>query len=35
MTLLNDGDLYGGYELGLDLFYKEKERMLLFGQKFG
>ena len=35
MTLLNDGDLNGLYKLGLDLFYKEKERMILFGQNFG
>ena len=35
MTLLNDGDLNGLYKLGLDLFYKEKKRMILFGQNFG
>ena len=34
MTLLNDGDLNGLYELGLDLFYKEKERMILVGTNF-
>lgn len=34
MTLLNDGDLEGLYQLGLALFEKERERMLLFGQNF-
>ena len=34
MTLLNDGDLEGLYQLGFELFEKERERMLLFGQNF-
>ncbi len=34
MTLLNDGDLNGLYKLGLDLFYKEKERYDSIWSKF-
>ncbi|SNV58105.1 Fic family protein [Veillonella rodentium] len=34
MTLLNDGDLNGLYELGFILFNQEKERMILFGHNF-
>ena len=34
MTLLNDGDLNGLYELGFRLFNQEKERMILFGHNF-